>query len=225
MSVEKYVFPIFREIPEGIIFKGNGFFVGNLFFTAEHVIMPEEGTFYGETFIIIGDRKVLLSNKLDLNYKSLIYKENRLAEGHEDKDRTDFCVFDLADVGINSPLRLATSLPARGQHLQCDFYHHIKGSCIPSKKVKIEKPKLLYFWETKAIVESDDKCFVGNFFAARMNPSHPEVGNSSGSPLFDENNIVYGILHDGEGDFCGFYAAAHANQLLRQAQIFVDQVT
>ena len=32
MSIENYVFPIYREKAEGLDFKGNGFFIGNLFF-------------------------------------------------------------------------------------------------------------------------------------------------------------------------------------------------
>lgn len=222
MNVEKYVFPIFREIPEGTDFIGNGFFVGNLFITAEHVINPGKSASPDTScmpYIMIGDRQVSLTNKVELDYKSLEYDDEDHAFGHEDKDRTDLCVYILSDVDINSPLRLATSIPSPGQQLLCDFYHHRKDSLNPSQKEIQVNSRHLYYWETKAIVASDKNCFLGNFFGAQMKPTHPE-GGSSGSPLFDNNNIVYGILHVGKEDFCGFYAAAHANQLLRQAQIF-----
>ena len=52
-----------------------------------------------------------------------------------------------------------------------------------------------------------------------MKPSHPHQG-SSGSPLYDNNNIVYGILHNGQDDFCGFYSAVHAHKLLKQLPMF-----
>ncbi len=223
MSIDKYVFPIFRKREGGIDMNGNGFFVGNLFFTAEHVIMPDKHIFYGEPYIIIRNQEIVLTNKVELKYKSLEYDDNDCCSGHEDNDRTDLCVFNLMGVEINSPLRLATSFPTPGQHLQCDFYHRIKDSSNPFYKTIIEEPIPLHYWETKAVVETDDKYFIGNFFGARMKPAHPK-GGSSGSPLYDENNIVYGILHDGEEDFCGFYAAAHANQLLHQAQISIDVI-
>jgi len=218
MSVKKYVFPIFRKREDGIDIKGNGFFVGNLFITAEHVVMPDKHIFYGEPYIIIGKQEIVLTNKVELKYKSLEYDDNDCCSGHEDSDRTDLCVYNLTEVEINSPLRLATSSPTPGQHLQCDFYHEKKDLSNPSQEMIIEKPLQLYFWETKAIVETEEQYFVGNFFGTRMKPHHPHQG-SSGSPLYDKNNIVFGILHDGEDDFCGFYAAAHAYQLLRQSNI------
>ncbi len=221
MNIEKYVFPIFQQRDDGTIDSiGNGFFSGNLFFTAEHVVMPSLVAI-GDPFIIIGNREIILTNKVELNYKSLDDDNEDHTYGHEDKDRTDFSVFILADIDINSPLRLATSFPARGQHLRCDFYHRIKDPFNPSHKKLNEESGHMYYWETTAIVESDEKYFVGNFFGAKMKPAHPK-GGSSGSPLYDNNNIVYGILHVGKDDFCGFYAVAHANQLLRQSQISID---
>lgn len=218
MSIENYVFPIYREKAEGIDFKGNGFFVGNLFFTAEHVIMPDRHIFYGDPFIIIGNRKVVLTNKVELKYKSLLYDENDCASGHEDEDMTDFVVFKFADVEVNSPLNLATSLPVPGQQLRCDFYHNNKNLC-SSQKIMNKFPLTLYYWETEGVVETPKKYFVGNFFGVRMKPSHPHQG-SSGSPLYDNNNIVYGILHNGQDDFCGFYSAVHAHKLLKQLPMF-----
>ena len=80
-------------------------------------------------------------------------------------------------------------------------------------------PLTLYYWETEGVVETPKKYFVGNFFGVRMKPSHPHQG-SSGSPLYDNNNIVYGILHNGQDDFCGFYSAVHAHKLLKQLPMF-----
>lgn len=45
-----------------------------------------------------------------------------------------------------------------------------------------------------------------------MTPKHP-IGGRSGSPICD-GNIVYGILHNGGEDLCGFYSSVHAHKLL-----------
>ena len=192
--------------------------MGNLFLTAEHVIMPDRYISYGNPFIIIGNSRIMLTHKVELKYKSLQYDENGCASGYEDEDRTDFVIFKFADVEVNSPLRLATSLPVPGQHLRCDFYHNNKNLFYSSQKIENQASLTLYYWETEGVVETQEEYFIGNFFGVRMNPSHPCKG-SSGSPLYDDKNIVYGILHNGQDDLCGFYSASHAHQLLRQNQI------
>lgn len=38
MKIIDFIYPIFRDIQEGVDFIGNVFFAGDLFFTAEHVL-------------------------------------------------------------------------------------------------------------------------------------------------------------------------------------------
>jgi hypothetical protein len=218
MKSIEYIYPIIGEDRSPLLKNhitqkaviGNGFFVDNFFITAEHVKNIKSSTKY----ILVDGREYYLNNLLNLPYKSLTYDKEGMPYGHEDIDSTDIAVYLFDNLEINSPLRLSDSLPERGQHLHCDFYHSIKDKSLTSQISEIVSSLNLYFWETSGVVESEDKYFVGNFFGARMTPAHPNRG-SSGSPLYD-GNIVYGILHNGEENLCGFYSAAHALKLLRE---------
>jgi hypothetical protein len=213
-----YIFPIIGEdrspLDKNLITQkniiGNGFFVKNYFITAEHVKNIPSKTKY----ILVNGEKFFLNNLLDLPYKSLIINKDGKPYGHEDKNSTDLAVYLFDDLEMNSPLSFSDSPPERGQRLHCDFYHSMKDKTLPSQISEIVSSLHLYFWETSGVVETEDKYFVGNFFGARMTPAHPE-GGSSGCPIYD-GNIVYGILHNGGENLCGFYSAAHALQLLRE---------
>ena len=208
MTAIDYIFPIFEDAggKEGVDLIGNGFFVGNLFITADHVVSDS----YFVPFIIVNGTKYNLeeSCKIQLNYNSIIYDAEGHPYGHEDNSKTDLVVYRFENLIIESPLKLSENIPTYGQQLSCDFYHRIKDSANPSKACEFNYPIPLFAWETKGVVETDEKYFIGNFFGSRMSPIHP-FKRSSGSPLY-ASNIVYRILHAGGGDLCVFYSAAHA---------------
>ena len=51
------------------------------------------------------------------------------------------------------------TIPTYGQQLSCDFYHRIKDSANPSKACEFNYPIPLFAWETKGVVETDEKYF------------------------------------------------------------------
>ncbi|MGN0233974.1 MAG: hypothetical protein ACI4B5_06100 [Bacteroidaceae bacterium] len=53
MKALDYIYPIFRDIEEGIDFIGNVFFAGNLFFTADHVLIPNDCIAGSDPYIIV----------------------------------------------------------------------------------------------------------------------------------------------------------------------------
>lgn len=108
--------------------------------------------------------------------------------------------------GINSPLRLAEKLPMSGQQLSCNFYHKK-----PLPEGNATNNHQSFLWRTTGVVQ-EFVPKVPNFFIAKMEPRHPFKG-SSGSPLF-KGDKVYGILHSGGDDICGFFATAYAVELL-----------
>ena len=80
MKAIDYIFPIFEDAggKEGIDLIGNGFFVGNLFITADHVVSDS----YFTPFIIINGTQYNLEEKfrIQLNYNSISYD----ADGNQD---------------------------------------------------------------------------------------------------------------------------------------------
>lgn len=214
MKTIDYIFPIFEDAEgkEGVDLIGNGFFVGNLFITADHVVSDS----YFMPFIIINGKQYNLEEqfRIQLNYDSISHDADGHPFGHEDNSKTDFVVYKFDNIKINSPLRLSENMPSLGQQLNCDFYHRIKDSSNPSQICECKYPIPLFKWETIGIVESDTKYFIGNFYGSRMSPVHP-FRRSSGSPLYN-GEIVYGILHAGGDDLCVFYSASHALSLIRQ---------
>ena len=118
------------------------------------------------------------------------------------------CCYLLFDKG-------ADSLPKYGQTLHSDFYNRLQVDNNKEQKTVVINSQKMYIWETTGLVWGEEG-FCGNFFGATMKPKHPS-GGSSGSPIYD-GNIVYGILHNGGDDFCGFYSSVHALKLLHQFQ-------
>lgn len=221
MKAIDYIFPIFEDAggKEGIDLIGNGFFVGNLFITADHVVSDS----YFTPFIIINGTQYNLEEKfrIQLNYNSISYDADGHPFGHEDNSKTDFVIYRFDNIKINSPLRLSENLPSLGQQLNCDFFHRIKASTNPSQFRESKYPVPLFIWKTTGIVESDANYFIGNFYGSRMSPVHP-FRRSSGSPLYD-GEIVYGILHAGGDDLCVFYSAFHALGLIQRMKQLMDR--
>ena len=213
MKIIDFIYPIFRDIQEGVDFIGNVFFAGDLFFTAEHVFIPNDGIVGSNPYIIVDNKKYVLRNKVNLSFKKMTLNENKQMHGHDDEECADIAAFVFDHLKISSPFILSDSLPKYGQTLHCDFYHRLQDETDKKQKSVDINLKKMYIWETTGLVRGKD-CFCGNFFGATMTPKHPS-GGSSGSPIYD-GNIVYGILHNGEKDFCGFYYSRHALKLLRQ---------
>jgi S1-C subfamily serine protease len=174
-SISNYIVPIMGQAQQGC-----GFFVGNYFITAGHVIevskMPLSVRFEGRDFILDKSKaiKICYSKKLTA-----------------DDDVADFALFAVD--GVNSPLKLARYKPIQGQELCCITYDTIvtkdETSGLPaifSVKERIERVV------ATANVREET---LGNFFACDTNPILKK-GNS-GSPLLDAENKVVGILHGG----------------------------
>lgn len=215
MNALDYTYPIFRDIDEGVDFIGNGFFVGDLFLTADHVLIPDEKIAGSNPYIIVNSSKYMLKNKVQLLFKKITLDEHGQMQGYEGGESADIAAFVFDDLKISSPLFLSDSLPEYGQTLHSDFYHRLQVGNNKEQKTVVINSQKMYIWETTGLVWGEEG-FCGNFFGATMKPKHPS-GGSSGSPIYD-GNIVYGILHNGGEDFCGFYSSTHALKLLRQHQ-------
>lgn len=215
MKALDFIYPIFRDIEEGIDFIGNGFFADNLFITADHVLKPNDCKAGSDPYIVVDSKKYVLRNKASLDFKKITLNENNQMQGYEDEGSADIAAFVFDDLKISSPLFLSDSLPEYGQTLHSDFYHRLQVGNNKEQKTVVINSQKMYIWETTGLVWGEEG-FCGNFFGATMKPKHPS-GGSSGSPIYD-GNIVYGILHNGGEDLCGFYSSTHALKLLRQHQ-------
>ena len=193
MDIEQFILPI-----KGQAQCGCGFFVGNHFITAGHVVLecnlPLDIWYNGEKFQLNFD-----------NLLKLVYTKNL-----SDKNCCgDFAVFAFED--INSPLVFADYIPKADQELNCVTYGTIvsKSESIPSiftTKEIISKVK------TSALVRDEQQ---GNFFACDTK-SILHKGNS-GSPLIDSDNRVVGILHAGTQipECCVFQNALSIKHLMK----------
>lgn len=168
---------------------GNGFFVGDYFVTAAHVISAVKFP-----FIKMNGQEFFLKQTDAIVWRKM--SENPKGEEFENTDNADVAIFHFPNA--DSPLQLSEKLPEPSTILSCNYHYHSK------------------LCESQGVV-GDKDCFLGNFFGCRMTPIHPIEGGSSGSPLI-KDNIVYGILHAGDTSdtsICVFSSAAHALHLLR----------
>ena len=212
MNALDYTYPIFRDTDEGVDFIGNGFFVDDLFLTADHVLNSDDIISGSEPYIFVNGNKYLLQNKVKMCFKKITW-DNGQMYGHEDIESADIAAFTFNNLKISSPLIFSDTPPKYGESLHCDFYHTLTDENNKEQKGVLINSKSLYLWETVGLVLGEEG-FCGNFFGAAMTPNHPR-GGSSGSPICD-GNIVYGILHSGGEDLCGFYSSVHAHKLLCQ---------
>lgn len=174
-KIDSFVVPVM-----GLAQQGCGFFVGNYFITAGHVIVDSE---VSPSIVFEGKHIVLDKNKaLKVCYSEQI-------SGNEGE--SDFAVFAVA--GINSPLKLADYKPLAGQVLRCITYDTVVQ--------KDETPGIPEIFATKeeivtvncsAIVREET---LGNFFAC--NTDYILKKGHSGSPVIDSENKVVGILRGG----------------------------
>ena len=175
MELEQFVLPIFDVLGSQC---GCGFFVGNHFITAGHVVLE-----CNLPLIIFYKRK-----KLQLNSDNLINLK------YEKKVTTDIkcgdiAIFALED--INSPLVLADYIPTYGRKLICISFDTIVLNSDPNSSI-FENNEKISMVKTIASVREEQQ---GNFFACNTE-SILHKGNS-GSPLIDSDNRVVGILHGG----------------------------
>jgi hypothetical protein len=201
MNQDNFIFPVYFDTAEGPDMHGNGFFIENYFVSAAHVVEEDPSVCSAPYIIIFG-------NKVFLNNENLLFREYTVndsdSDTYEKNDAADIVVYKVN--GINSPLHLAEKLPMSGQQLSCNFYHKK-----PLPEGNATNNHQSFLWRTTGVVQ-EFVPKVPNFFIAKMEPRHPFKG-SSGSPLF-KGDIVYGILHSGGDDICGFFATAYAVELL-----------
>lgn len=174
-SISNYIVPIMGQAQQGC-----GFFVGNFFITAGHVItesgMPLSVKYEGRDFILDKSKAIKICYSKELT---------------ADDDVADFAVFAVD--GVNSPLRLASYKPSQGQELCCITYDTIvtKDETSGLPEIFCVKDSI----ERVVATANVRKETLGNFFACDTNPILKR-GNS-GSPLLDAENRVVGILRGG----------------------------
>lgn len=174
-KIESFIVPIMGQAQQGC-----GFFIGNYFITAGHVIEeskhPLSVRYGGINYVLDKSKavKICCSKKLTT-----------------DESDADFAIFSVD--GVNSPLKLANYKPIQGQELCCITYNTIvtkdETPAIPAIfAVKEEIERIV----TTAIVRQE---ILGNFFACDTK-TILKKGNS-GSPLIDTEKRVVGILRGG----------------------------
>lgn len=173
--ISNFIVPIMGQAQQGC-----GFFVGNYFITAGHVI--EEST--KPLSVKYEGRDHILDKR---NAIKICYSEQLTT----DEDAADFAIFEVC--GVNSPLKLASYKPIQGQKLCCITYDTIvtkdETSVLPTIFAVSERIERVV---VKANVREET---LGNFFACDTKPILKK-GNS-GSPLLDADSNVVGILRGG----------------------------
>lgn len=158
---------------------GNGFVVGDLFFTAGHVAKEDESI-----FVKIGDDLHRLYNKDAI----LLLEE----EKNDDGTYNDCAIFKLPKK-YNS-LTLDYTIPAKGDTLLSISCKHVVEK-VESDSARIfslaNKESYSFMSSTASVVD-----VIGNFISCEM--KDPLEEGRSGSPLFYNNNII-GLLHGDEG--------------------------
>lgn len=194
MNIENYILPIFGEVQCGC-----GFFVGNHFITAGHVVtkcnLPLLVWYNGE--------------KHELNFYNLL----KISYSKDISDSTycaDYAVFEFEN--INSPLELANYVPINGQLLRCVTYDLVHTKVANNVSTIFSNEERVVKINTSAIVRTERR---ENFFACDTKSILHE-GNS-GCPLIDSDNRVVGILHGGTKipECCVFQSAYSIGQLIK----------
>lgn len=172
---ELYVVPIMGQAQQGC-----GFFVGNYFITAGHVIEESDSNL-----------------SIQYNGKMMILDKNKAIKVCYSKELTDssncldYAIFAVE--GVDSPLKLAGYKPKLGNILHCITYDTVvtKDEIHGIPTIFANKEQILKK-ETNAVVREES---LGNFFACNTD-SILKKGNS-GSPLFDSQDKIVGILRGG----------------------------
>lgn len=164
----KYVVPVFDCIHT----YGLGCFVGDYFLTSGHVIGEETKYLFWNKERYILDPKEALSIRM-------------ITEEKEDDTQDDFALFRFN--GIDSPLRLADSLPPVGAILDCITWVSDNDTSKVDGFLK------------RVICKGEVARHYYHFFSCRMDYMLHE--GSSGSPLILDN-MVMGIL-SGQNDGIG----------------------
>ena len=172
---EKYVVPIMGQAQQGC-----GFFVGNYFITAGHVIEGCESPLFvwleGKVFVLDKSKAI-----------KVCYSPKMTGNGFE----ADFAIFAVD--GVNSPLEFADYQPTQRQELCCITYDTVvTRNETPGIPAIFAVNEDIVRNVTSAVVREET---LGNFFACNT-LSILKKGNS-GSPLLDANNRVVGILRGG----------------------------
>lgn len=175
---------------------GVGFFVGDLFITAGHVIE------HGQKFIIYCGEKIELS-------KSAAIYLNCAGGGHISPEVSDLAVF--AYRGADSPLVFAENPPALGQHLQVvskrRVVKHVGAGGLPPIFCSEE------FIETYTCNGKLTSHCAGYW---EMQMDKPLCEGDSGSPFMDGKQ-VYGVLVGGEPGTsrCVFLSSVNVLEIIK----------
>lgn len=194
MDIENYILPIM-----GNTLCGCGFFAGNHFITAGHVVvkcnLPLVVWFEGKKYTLN------FNNLLQICYSKEI--EGRIS-------CADFAVFTFDN--INSPLDLADYTPTNGQVLRCITYDEVHAKTNNNVPAIFANEERIVKINTDAIVRIERQ---ENFFACDTKSILHE-GNS-GSPLIDSDNKIVGILHGGTKipECCVFQSASSIKQFIK----------
>ena len=118
---------------------GNGFFVGDYFVTAAHVISA-----VNFPFIKMNGQEFFLKQTDAIVWR--IMSENPKEEDYENTDNADVAIFHFPNAG--SPLQFSEKLPEPSTILSCNYYYH-SNFCESHGEVGDKD----FFWATSLAVE------------------------------------------------------------------------
>lgn len=187
---KKYVLPIFDQTQIGC-----GVIVGSYFITAGHIMQNN------------------LILKTYFNKKAILLQKNNLVSVcyTNDVPNKDFCIFRLNEK--ISPIQIADYIPISNQTFFCVAYNTMADSR-PSSSLK-------GIWAYKERIEPIITSVVsrkekqGELFACNSIDVLLKPGNS-GSPLFDKDGLLVGILSGGieKTALCFFQSVLSFRQLV-----------
>ncbi len=195
---------------------GNGILIGNMFITAGHCVTNDLFGFKHE------DSKYSLNNR-----DALVYEV--MEEGKETAEGYDIAVFKISE--IDSPVCLSDDVPEKGKEYTSISY----GMCRDNSDEISQGIDIWSQAKRQYILEhSPDNSYEvitgkatvidteGNFFICKM--EKPLKEGTSGSPLFDSNGKVVGILTHGSFELatCVFISSKAILRKISEANLRND---
>ena len=191
---EKFILPI-----ESVAHAGCGFFVGDLFVTAGHVVVNNELplTIYFE------------GKSIKLDKSNLLFAQYADNEANPEAN-VDCAVFRIE--GVNSPLKLADYRPKPGVSYTCYAFNDevIKNNQPGVPAIFASFDQIVPISTSVSVLDKAE----GKFFGCES-VEILQRGNS-GAPLIADDGTVVGILHGGVPDSpqCVFQYADIINSLI-----------